>query len=44
MTMQGRQFRRDELKATLAESGFEDVEVLPLLGFYSAVIGRKPGG
>jgi hypothetical protein len=39
--MQGRQFKGRALRAILESAGFETVEVRPLLGYFSAVVGRK---
>jgi len=38
----GRQFRASELTALLEQTGFIDVRVRPLLGYYSAVVGVRP--
>lgn len=38
----GRQFRASELTALLEQTGFADVRVRPLLGYYSAVVGVRP--
>ena len=32
-----------ELSTMLEEAGFCDIEVTPTFGYYSIVIGRKPG-
>jgi len=39
----GRQYSGRELSAMLSEAGFADIEVTPTFGYYSIVIGRKPG-
>jgi SAM-dependent methyltransferase len=39
----GRQYSGRELSAMLEEAGFRDIEVVPTFGYYSVVIGRKPG-
>jgi SAM-dependent methyltransferase len=39
----GRQYSGRELSAMLKEAGFSDIEVKPTFGYYSIVIGRKPG-
>ena len=39
--MQGRQFRGRELVALLGEAGFSKITIHPLLGYYSAVVGRR---
>lgn len=38
-----RQYSGRELSAMLEEAGFADIEVKPTFGYYSIVIGRKPG-
>jgi hypothetical protein len=38
-----RQYSGQELSAMLEEAGFSDIEVTPTFGYYSIVIGRKPG-
>ena len=39
----GRQHSGRELSSMLEEAGFSDIEVTPAFGYYSIVIGRKPG-
>ena len=39
----GRQYSGREFSAMLDEAGFSDIEVTPTFGYYSVVIGRKPG-
>ena len=39
----GRQYSGRELSSMLEEAGFSDLEVTPTFGYYSIVIGRKPG-
>ena len=39
----GRQYSGREFSAMLEEAGFSDIEVTPTFGYYSIVIGRKPG-
>jgi hypothetical protein len=39
----GRQYSGRELCAMLQEAGFSDIEVRPTFGYYSIVMGRKPG-
>ena len=39
----GRQYSGREFSAMLEETGFSDIEVTPTFGYYSVVIGRKPG-
>jgi hypothetical protein len=38
-----RQYSGRELSAMLEEAGFSDIDVMPTFGYYSIVIGRKPG-
>src|SRR5262249_1197243 len=38
-----RQYSRRELSAMLEQAGFSDIEVKPTFGYYSIVIGHKPG-
>jgi hypothetical protein len=38
-----RQYSGRELSGMLEEAGFSDIEVTPTFGYYSTVIGRKPG-
>ena len=38
----GQQFSGRELSALLREVGFDDVAVVPALGYWSVVTGRKP--
>lgn len=40
---EGQQWDRDELAALVAEVGFEEVEVRPTTGYWSALLARKPG-
>ena len=40
----GRQYSGRELSAILTEAGFADIQVVPTFGYYSIVVGRKPGG
>jgi SAM-dependent methyltransferase len=39
----GRQYSGRELSAMLAEAGFDEIRVIPTFGYYSIVVGRKPG-
>ena len=39
----GRQYSGRELAAMLAETGFDAIRVIPTFGYYSIVVGRKPG-
>jgi hypothetical protein len=39
----GRQYSGRELAAMLAEAGFDEIRVIPTFGYYSIVVGRKPG-
>jgi O-methyltransferase domain len=39
----GRQYSGRELSAILTEAGFSEIEVMPTFGYYSIVVGRKPG-
>lgn len=41
--MQGRQFRLGELRHVLEPAGFREIQAQPLLGYYSSVVGVKPG-
>jgi hypothetical protein len=38
-----RQYSGQELATMLTEAGFTDVQVMPTFGYYSIVVGRKPG-
>jgi hypothetical protein len=38
-----RQYSGRELSAMLEEAGFSDVAVMSTFGYYSIVVGRKPG-
>ena len=38
-----RQYSGQELTAMLMEAGFTDTRVMPTFGYYSVVVGRKPG-
>lgn len=42
LDMEARQFRPSELRGLLAEAGFVDIRVAPLLGYTSTVIGTRP--
>ena len=42
LLMQGKQFRASELSELLQGAGFEDVQVRPLLGYYSTIWATKP--
>jgi hypothetical protein len=39
-----RQYSGQELATLLTEAGFADIQVRPTFGYYSIVVGRKPGG
>jgi len=39
----GRQYSGRELSSMLEEAGFTDIDVRATFGYYSIVIGRKPG-
>jgi len=39
----GRQYSGQELATLLTEAGFADIQVTPTFGYYSIVVGRKPG-
>jgi SAM-dependent methyltransferase len=39
----GRQYSGRELSGMLQDAGFSEIEVTPTFGYYSVVIGRKPG-
>ncbi len=39
----GRQYSGREFSGMLEEAGFSDIEVIPTFGYYSIVVGRKPG-
>jgi hypothetical protein len=38
-----RQYSGRELSTMLTDAGFADIQVLPTFGYYSIVVGRKPG-
>ncbi len=38
-----RQYSGRELSAMLEQAGFSDINVMPTFGYYSIVVGRKPG-
>ncbi|NOY59519.1 MAG: hypothetical protein GXO75_11420 [Calditrichaeota bacterium] len=40
--MQGRQFHVRELKSIIEAAGFRDIQIHPLLGYYSSLVGVKP--
>ena len=39
----GRQYSGQELSAMLTEAGFDDIRATPTFGYWSIVVGRKPG-
>jgi SAM-dependent methyltransferase len=39
-----RQYSGQELATMLAEAGLADIQVMPTFGYYSIVVGQKPGG
>ena len=38
-----RQYSGQELSTMLTDAGFADIQVMPTFGYYSIVVGRKPG-
>ncbi len=44
LMMEGRQFHKSELIALLEDSGFTEVEVQDLLGYYSVITATRPAG